>query len=68
MKTLILLLLLLSGCAVQNRHAQKPFVVTEKYYIYSDNNNAEYRFVDASGKLFMYYDSVNLYEIGDTIK
>jgi len=68
MKKLLLILITLSGCAVQNRYAQKPFIIMEKHYIYSDNKNAEYRFEDANGKSFMFYDDARYFNIGDTIR
>jgi len=62
------LLLLLPSCAVSQVTAQSPAVITGKAYIYTDRNrNAEYQFVDASGRLFMFYDGSGLHEVGDTI-
>ena len=60
-------MLFLFGCAV-NKSARRPFIITEKIYIYSEKDMAEYRFVDSTGKVFMFYDDIRYFEIGDTIK
>jgi hypothetical protein len=68
MKKILFLMLFLVGCSVSNKLAHKPFVIIEKVYVYTEKDVAEYKFKDARGKLFMFYDDVKWYEVGDTIR
>ena len=58
----------LFGCSIQNKMAQRPYIVVSKVILFTDKGVAEYRFKDASGKIFMFYDNDDYYNEGDTIK
>jgi hypothetical protein len=64
----IVLLILLTGCVATKPAAVRPYIITEKVIIYTERNIAEYKFVDANGRIFMFYDHDNYYQKGDTIK
>lgn len=67
-KYLFILLIIISGCSVSNKLAQRPFVIVDKVFVYTERKIAEYRFIDSNGNKFMFYDSSDLHQIGDTIR
>ena len=65
---MFIIVMVLNSCSVTNKIATKPFVIVSKTYFYTDKHIIEYRFIDSSGKNFMFYDYNKSYNIGDTIR
>jgi len=64
---------LITSCATTKKTifikpiATKPFIITEKIYVYP-SKIAHYYFTDKNGRHFEFYYKYDLCEIGDTIK
>ena len=67
-KIVLFLLFLLCGCASTNNLAERPFIIVEKVYYYTNKQVVEYVFEDRYYRKFKFYSFEKDLEIGDTLK